>query len=195
MKTNNSVPLSPIEVCTLMAHETVALLDAADDSSLDAAAEFREALKVFSAAQGLGEDGDTLLAWVDAEIKSAKQFAAGGGDSPRVIDPDRLLPVPNAAAQLDAVWALFETAADECETGSRQSLLNAARMLTDMGGLSDLLLTAKQPSKVLSAAMLQSELADVRTALQTAMEPSVECAAQIEPMVYGPARARQRAVP
>ena len=183
MKTNNSVPLSPIEVCTLMAHETVALLDAADDSSLDAAQEFREALKVFSAAQGLDKDGDTLLAWVDAEIESAKRFVANGEDSPHVIDPDRLLPVPNAAAQLDAVWLLFETAADECETESRQSLLNAARMLTEMGGLDDLLLTARQPNKALIAAALQSELDDVRTALQTAMEPSMDTAAQIEPMI------------
>ena len=183
MKMNNSIPLSSIEVCTLMAHETVALLDAADSEALDAAAEFREALKVFSAAQGLGEDGETLLAWVDAEIENAEQFAAGGGDSPHLIDPDRLLPVPNAAAQMDAVWMLFEAAADECETGARQSLLSAARMLTDMGGLSDLLLTARQPNKVLSAAALQSELADVRAALQPAMEPSVETAAQTEPMI------------
>ena len=183
MKTNNSVPLSPIEVCTLMAHKAVALLDVADSEALDAAAEFREALKVFSTAQGLGEAGETLLAWVDAEIENAEQFAAGGEDSPHLIDPDRLLPVPNAAAQLDAVWALFETAADECETGSRQSLLSAAHMLTDLGGLSDLLLTARQPKKVLSAAALQSELADVRAALQTAMEPSVDTAAQTEPMI------------
>ena len=183
MKMNNSIPLSSIEVCTLMAHETVALLDAADSAVLDAAAEFREALKVFSAAQGLGEDGEALLAWVDAEIENAELFAGGGGDSPHLIDPDRLLPVPNAAAQLDAVWALFETAADERKTGSRKSLLSAARMLTDMGGLSDLLLTARQPSKVLSAAALQSELADVRVALQTAMEPSAEIASQIEPVV------------
>ena len=183
MKTNNSVPLSPIEVCTLMAHETVALLDAADGKALDAAAEFREALKVFSTAQGLGEDGEILLAWVDAEIENARQFAAGGGDSPHLIDPDRLLPVPNAAAQLDAVWMLFEAAVDERDIGSRQSLLSTARMLTDMGGLSDLLLTVKQPGKVLDATVLQSELADVRAALRTAMEPSVECAAQIEPMI------------
>ena len=183
MKENNSSPLSPVEVCTLMAHETVALLDAADDSSLDAAQEFRDALKVFSAAQGLDKDGDTLLAWVDVEIESAKRFVANGEDSPHVIDPDRLLPVPNAAAQLDAVWMLFQAAANEYDAESRQSLLNAARMLTEMGGLDDLLLTARQPKKVLNAAVLQSELADVRTALQTAMEPSVEAAAQIEPRV------------
>ena len=183
MKTNNSVPLTPIEVCTLMAHETAALLDAADSEALDAAAEFREALKVLSAAQGLGEDGNTLLAWVDAEIENAKQFAASGEDSPHLIDPDRLLPAPNASAQMDAIWALFEAAADERKTGSRKSLLSAARMLTDMGGLSDLLLTVRQSGKVLDAATLQSELADVRAALQAAMEPSVETAAQIEPMV------------
>ena len=183
MKTNNSVPLSSIEVCTLMAHETVALLDAADSEALDAAAEFRAALKVFSAAQGLGKDGETMLAWVDAGIENAKQFSDGGGDSPHLIDPDRLLPVPNAAAQLDAVWMLFQAAVNEYDAESRQSLLNAARMLTDMGGLDDLLLTARQPKKVLNAAVLQSELADVRTALQTAMEPSVEAAAQIEPRV------------
>ena len=182
MKTNNSVPLSPIEVCILMAHETVALLDAADGEALDAAAEFREALKVFSEVQGLGEDGEIVLAWVDTEIENAKQFAAGGTDSPHLIEPDQLLPVPNAAAQMDAVWMLFETAADEYDAGLRQSLLSAARMLTDMGGLDDLLLTVKQPNNVLNAAALQSELADVRAALQTAIEPSVETAAQIEPM-------------
>ena len=182
MKTNNSAPLSPIEVCTLMAHEAVALLDVVDDDVLDAAADFREALKVFSAAQGLGEDGETLLAWVDAEIENAKRFAVSGEDSPHLIDPDRLLPVPNAAAQLDAVWMLFEAAADERKTGSRHSLLHAAHLLTDMGGLDDLLLTARKPGKVLSAAALQSELADVRTALQTSMQPPVEAAAQFEPM-------------
>ena len=183
MKMNNSTPLSPIEVCTLIAHETAALLDAVDDDVLNAAAELRTALDAVIRAKELGEDGEALLAWVDAEIENAELFAASGEDSPHLIDPDRLLPVPNAAAQLDAVWALFETAADECDTGSRQSLLSAAHTLTDMGGLSDLLLTARQPNKVLSAAVLQSELTDVRTALQTAMEPSVECAAQIEPMV------------
>ena len=183
MKTNNSTPLSPVEVCTLIAHETVALLDAADDDVLNTAAELRAALDAVIRAKELGEDGEALLAWVDAEIENAKLFAADGQDSPHLIDPDHLLPVPNAAAQLDAVWALFETAADECDTGSRQSLLSTAHTLTDMGGLSDLLLTARQPNKVLSAAVLQSELTDVRTALQTAMEPSAETAAQIEPMV------------
>ena len=39
MKMNNSTPLSPVEVCTLMAHETVALLDAADNEALNSAAE------------------------------------------------------------------------------------------------------------------------------------------------------------
>lgn len=180
MNKNNIAPLSPIEVCTLMAHETVAMLDAADDGTLDAAAEFREALKVFSAAQGLGGDGETLLAWVDAEIENTKQFVASGKDSPHLIDPDRLLPVPNATAQLDAVWILFKAAADEGKTESRHSLLDAARMLTEMGGLDDLLLTVKQPAKVLDAAALQSELADVRTVLQSGMEPSTESAAQRE---------------
>ena len=182
MKMNNGAPLSPIEVCTLMAHEAVALLDVVDNDTLDAAADFREALKVFSSAHGLDEDGETLLAWIDTEIENAKRFAASGEDSPHLIDPDRLLPVPNAAAQLDAVWMLFEVTADERKTGSRRSLLHAAHLLTDMGGLDDLLLTARKPDKVLSAAALQSELADVRAELQTDMEPSAEAATQIEPM-------------
>lgn len=191
MKMNNSVPLSPIEVCTLMAHETVALLDAADSEALDAAAEFRDALRVFTVAHGLDEDGETLLAWVDTEIENARQFAAGGEDSPHLIGPDRLLPVPNASAQLDAVWMLFEAAANEHDAGSRQSLLSAARMLTDMGGLDELLLTAKQPRNVLSAAALQTELADVRMALQTDMASSVETAAVVDGQQAGLSESEQ----
>ena len=164
-------PYTSIEVCTLMAHETVALLDAADDGALDAAREFRTALEVICTMQNMGEDGKALLAWVDAEIENTEQFAATGQDAPHLIDLDQLLSVPDAESQLTAVWTLFETAAmDGCDAQSRQMLLNAARMLTEMGGLDDLILTVMQRTDPLTAAELRQELADVHTALQANAE-------------------------
>ncbi len=46
---------------------------------------------------------------------TSKRFAESGEDSPHLVDPDRLLAVPNAAEQLELVWMLFDTAMmDEC---------------------------------------------------------------------------------
>jgi len=175
MKTKNRTPLTPVEVCTLMAHETVSMLDAAAPEALDAAAEFRAALEVYSAQQDLGGDGEALLAWVDAEIDGAKRFAADGTDCPRAIDPDRLLRVPDAAAQMDAVRMLLQTAMGyvwgHC---NQKKLLDAARMITEMGGLEELILTARPPANALDAAALRRELEDVRAAFQEGPEPSAQ---------------------
>ncbi len=174
MKTKNRTPLTPIEVCTLMAHETVSMLDAAAPEALEAAAEFRAALAVYSAQQDLGEDGQALLAWVDAEIDGAKQFAADGTDCPRVIDPDRLLRVPDAAAQMDAVRMLLQTAMryvwGHCD---QKKLLDAARMVAEMGGLDELILTARPPANALDSSALRRELEDVRAAFQESPEPEL----------------------
>jgi len=175
MKTKNRTPLTPVEVCTLMAHETVSMLDAAGPGALDAAAELRAALAVYSAQQDLGEDGEALLAWVDAELDGAKRFAADGTDCPRVIDPDRLLKAPDAAAQMDAVWALFQTAVRYVWGHQDQKkLLDAARMITEMGGLDELVLAVEPSEDALDAAALRRELEDVRAAFQEGPEPSAQ---------------------
>ncbi len=181
MKTKNRTPLTPIEVCTLMAHETVSMLDVAAPEALEAAAEFRAALSVYSAQQDLGEDGEALLAWVDAEIDGAKQFAADGTDCLRVIDPDRLLRVPDAAAQMDAVRMLLQTAMryvwGHCD---QKKLLDAARMVAEMGGLDELILTARPPANALDSSALRRELEDVRAAFQEGPEPELGEGSELE---------------
>jgi len=72
------------------------------------------------------------------------------------------------------VWKLFQTAV-ESTCDQRRVLLEAARTITEMGGLEDVLLTAKGlAQKVLTAEILDAELEDVRKSLQTAEVSSVE---------------------
>lgn len=171
MEHKTRVPLTPLDVCTLMACEAVSMLDAAPDT-LHSAAELRSALTAFAVVRGLGKEGGPLLAWVDTEIDSAKRFAESGEDSPHLVDPDRLLAVPDAAEQLELVWMLFDTAMmDECAPQERTLLWNAAHTLTEIAGLDDLILTAKQPTMSSRANTLREELADVRTTLQIGVEP------------------------
>ena len=170
METKNHMSLAPLDVCTLMACETVSMLDAVPDT-LNSAARLRSALTVFAAARELGREGGSLLAWVDAEIDSAKRFMECGEDADRVIDPDCLLAVADAAEQVDVIWMLFETAVtSECEPRERRLLLDAARMLTEIAGLDDLLLTAAPPAVSPHARELREELAEVRSALQASAE-------------------------
>lgn len=165
MNETNNLTLTHMEAGTLMAHETVSLLDTAE--TLNTAGICRVALEVFCTMQNLGEAGNALLTWVDME--SAKPFTAEGKDSLHFIDSERLLEVPDAAAQMAVVWALFETAAMAgCGPDSRKALLDAAHAFTEMGGLEDMLLTIQQPAKALDAAALQEELADVCSAIQKA---------------------------
>ena len=171
MTTATRTALTPLDLCTLIAHETVSLLNT-DAEALGTAARFREGLVVFSAAKELTDDASDLLTWIDQEVESAKQFAATEMDGPHLIDPDSLLPTPDAATQLDVVWALFQTSVD-LPKKQRQILLSTARALTEMGGLEDMLLTANDPAAgSLTAEDLQIEREDVRAALQT--EPVTE---------------------
>ena len=105
MSETNNLHLTPTEVCTLMAHETVSLLESAD--TLNTASVCRTAIEAFCRMRELGEAGEALLIWVDTELESAKLFAAEGKDSLHFIDSDRLLKVPDAAAQLAMILALF----------------------------------------------------------------------------------------
>ena len=154
--------LSHLEVAALVAHETVSLLD---DRMMDTVGEFRTALETLCTVHDLGEDGNTLLAWVDSEIRSA-----GTGhftDLPHLIHSDNLELVPHAGAQLDAVWTLFETAAmEECDSGARKVLLDTARTLTQRNGLDELMLTAEHHDMMLDAGTLQKELYTVRENLE-----------------------------
>lgn len=144
MKTPDRTALTPLDLCILIAHETVSLLNT-DAEALDAALRLRTGLDVFAAASELSRDAIPLLMWIDREVESAHQFTATEQDTPHLIDPDRLLPVPDAAAQLNTVWMLFQTAV-KSTWDHRRVLLETARTLTEMGGLEDMLLSTHVPA-------------------------------------------------
>ena len=165
MNTKTRTALTPIDLCTLIAHETVSLLNVIADT-LDSASQLREGIAIAASAAWMEENATPLLSWSDREAESAREFVATGQDTPHLIDPDVLFPVPDAAAQMDVVWMLFQSAV-ELPQEQRQVLLNAARIFTEMGGMEDMLLGICNPGAVfLTAEDLQLELEEVRTALQ-----------------------------
>lgn len=174
MKGENRIPLTRLEACTLMAREAVSLLEGSAEA-LDSGTEFREALALLHATQDLG-DGGALLAWVDAELESARRFAETGKQTESLVKLNTPLPMPDPAMQLDAVWLLLQATAQQgCSQEQWQAALNAARTLTEMDGLEDMLLTTFIPAGgFLTAENLRSELERVQTALQAIPEPAAE---------------------
>ncbi len=158
MDTKSKSHLTHLEVAILVAHEAVSLLD---DRMLDTVDEFRTALETLCTVHDLGEDGGTLLDWVDSEIEN--EATGRFTDLPHLIHPDNLELVPHAGAQMDAAWELFEAAAmEECDSGLRKILLDTARTLTQRNGLDELIQTAERHDMMLDAGTLQEELYDVR---------------------------------
>lgn len=161
---------TPTEVCTLIAHEAVSMLDTVQTEIPQCVRECRTALKALTKVHNLGEDGETLLNWLDTEIANAELYVTNGKNLPYLIDMTCLDPEPDAAAQIDLIWALFETAVmEKCEPEQRQALLNTARTVTEMCGLDDLLLATLRPNESKLAKGFNTELDDVRAALQASM--------------------------
>ncbi len=165
--------LTPTEVCTLIAHETVTLLDTVQTELPQCVGELRAALAVLTELHGLGWDGETLLAWVDEEIANAEKFVTDGTNQPNLIDTCQMDTVPDAVTQMEVVWTLFGAAAMEgCGPEQRRALLNTARTVTEMCGLDDLLLATLKPNTAKLAEGLHAELADIRDVLHTTPEPT-----------------------
>ena len=163
---NDRTYITPTEVCTLVAHEAVVLLDAVESEVPSCAWEFRTALETLNAVHHLGSDGQALLSWLDAEIASAERFAADGTNLPNLIDTCQLDTVPDAVAQMELVWLLFDAAAtEECGPEQRRALVDTARTITEMCGLDDLLLGTLKPNVAKLAEGLNAELADVHAEL------------------------------
>ena len=165
MKNENRIPLTRLEACTLMAREAVSLLEGGAEA-LDSGTEFREALALLCAAQDLG-DGGALLAWVDAELESSRRFAKTGERTESLVKLDAPLPMPDPAMQLDAVREILQAATQQQPTPEQwQTALNAARMLTEMDSLEDMVLGAMVPDGgFLTTEGLREQLADVQAAL------------------------------
>ena len=158
--------MTPMDLCNLITHETVALLYGADGDGIDTAEELRDAMKVYAAACGLEDDVSVHLAWIDSVLACARQFADTGEDTPHLLDPDRLIITPNAAMQVELLWSIFRAAVGEWDAQKRKSLLELAIMVTDMGGLEDKLLYGEEPSDHSATCEdYQRELEEVQTAL------------------------------
>ena len=166
MKRENRTPLTLLEACTLMAREAVSLLEGGEEA-LGSGIEFRGALALLSSVQDLG-DGGALLAWVDAELECARRFAKTGEQTESLVRLDAPLPMPDPAMQLDAVREILQAAAQRQPTPEQwQTALNAARMLTEMDGLEDMVLGTTVPDGgFLTTEGLHKQLADVQTALR-----------------------------
>ena len=166
MKSENRIPLTRLEACTLMAREAVSLLEGGAEA-LDSGTEFREALALLCATQDLG-DGGALLARVDAELESARRFAKTGERTESLVKLDAPLPMPDPAMQLDAVREILQAATQRQPTPEQwQTALNAARMLTEMDGLEDMVLDTMIPDGgFLTTEGLRKQLTDVQAALR-----------------------------
>ena len=166
MENENRIPLTRLEACTLMAREAVSLLEGSAEA-LDSGTEFREALALLHATQDLG-DGGALLAWVDAELESARRFAKTGERTESLVKLDAPLPMPDPAMQLDAVREILQAATQRQPTPEQwQTALNAARMLTEMDGLEDMVLDTMIPDGgFLTTEGLRKQLTDVQAALR-----------------------------
>ena len=162
---------TPTEVCTLVAHETVSMLDTVQTEIPQCVRECRTALEALTTVHDLGEDGKALLDWLDTEIANAELYATDGRNLPYLIDMTSPNPEPDAAVQMDLIWALFETAArEECGPEHRQALLSAVRTVTEMCGMEDLLQAALRPNAAKLAKGLSTELDDIRFALKVNAE-------------------------
>lgn len=164
---NDRTCFTHVVAATLIAHEAVILLDAVETEVPGCVKEFRAAVEALSTIHGLGKDGEALLSWLDAEIENAERFAADGTNLPNLIDTCRLDMAPDAVAQMELVWLLFDTAAaEECGPEQRRVLMNTVRTVTEMCGLDDLLLTTLKPDVAKLTDGLNAELSDVHAALQ-----------------------------
>ena len=157
---------TPTEACTLIAYEAVSLLNTVETQLPQCVQELRTAVEAFSGIHDLGKDGEALLEWLDMEIAAAQRFVDDGVSLPNLIDMERLDMEPDAVAQMDLVWLLFGTAAkEECRPEQRQALLGAARAVTEMCRMDDLLLDTVTPNVAKLAKGLRAELDDIRDSI------------------------------
>ena len=173
MQSRERTPLTPTDLCALIAHETAELLYGVGADGIPSAETLREGLTVFAAAAGV-TDISTHLAWIDSELESAREFERTGQDTSHLLVPDRLNAMPEVAMQMEMVWELFSTAVRMPSQQERQAMKDLAVTMADTGGLSSALLDMQIPAGPhLTVSALRAELEEVRAGLQT-HGPSVE---------------------
>ena len=166
MNNEKQTPLTLPDACTLLARETVSLLEGFDQIP-DSAISLRSALALVSDEQDLG-GGGSLLAWVDAEMENTKHFAETGGQTKSLVNLKTPFAMPDPAMQMDAACILLKAAAQRHPTLKQwQTVLDAVRLLAEMDDLEDMILDAKVPSGgFLSVQELRSLLDGVQAAVE-----------------------------
>lgn len=145
MNNEKQTPLTLLDACTLLARETVSLLEGFDQIP-DSAVSLRSALALVNSEQDLG-GGGSLLAWVDAEMENTKHFAETGERTESLVKLKTPYAIPAPAMQMDAACILLKAAAQRHPTLEQwQTMLDAVRLLAEIDDLEDMILDAKVPS-------------------------------------------------
>lgn len=130
---------TPMDVCNLIAHETVALLEALDDSAIPPAMEMRNSLALYASANALDDAVVPHLAWIDEEIQRLKQTAGSGQLPVHLVPTEQLVRTVGLGMQIKAVRELFRSAVQMESTADRTALREMANMVTDLCGIDDIL--------------------------------------------------------
>lgn len=166
MNSEKQTPLTLLDACTLLARETVSLLEGVDQLP-DSAVSLCRALIQISGKQDLG-DGGALLDWVNTEMENFNHFAETGEQTESLVKLETPLAMPAPDMQMDAAWLLLKAVAQQHPTLKQwQTMLDAVRLLAEMDDLEEMILDAKVPSGgFLSVQDLRTLLNSIQAAVE-----------------------------
>ena len=166
MNSEKQTPLTLLDAYTLLARETVSLLEGVDQLP-DSAVSLCRALILVSGKQDLS-DGGALLDWVNTEMENFNHFAKTGEQTESLVKLETPLAMPAPDMQMDAAWLLLKAVAQQHPTLKQwQAMLDAVRLLAEMDDLEEMILDAKVPSGgFLSVQDLRTLLDGVQAAVE-----------------------------
>ena len=155
--------MTSMDLCGLITHETVDLLQTSGKDGASSAMAMRTGLVAYATANGLASGIDGHLAWIDNELEQVSPRDGVEGVQ-RLREAEMPLLTPAPATQMDAVWMLFRAAVQSPLSRERRALLELAQTITGMSGLEDRLLeTAEEDTQLF--AHIRAEVDEVRQAL------------------------------
>ena len=166
MNSEEQTPLTLLDACTLLARETVSLLEGVDQLP-DSAVSLCRALIQISGKQDLG-DGGALLDWVNMEMENSNHFAETGEQTESLVKLETPPAMPAPDMQMDAAWLLLKAVAQQRPTLKQwQAMLDTVRLLAEIDDLEDMILDTKVPSGgFLSVQDLRTLLNSIQAAVE-----------------------------
>ena len=166
MNSEEQTPLTLLDACTLLARETVSLLEGVDQLP-DSAVSLCRALILVSGKQDLG-DGGALLDWVNTEMENFNHFAKTGEQTESLVKLETPPAMPAPDMQMDAAWLLLKAVAQQRPTLKQwQAMLDTVRLLAEIDDLEDMILDTKVPSGgFLSVQDLRTLLNSIQAAVE-----------------------------